>query len=554
MQQGMTAKWGRWKGAVCGFFLVLLCPQNPKAQDTLHSPLALPLQFSGNFGEIRTGHFHTGLDIRTEGKEGVPVLAAQDGKIGRIKVSDRGYGRALYLNGGGLTTVYAHLSSFHPDIEAWLQEAQYAKESWLFDGPPDQDFSFAMGDTIGWSGNSGRSFGPHLHFEVRDQRNQWPINPLHWAMKGQGVTQDDVPPEFRGVWVMPLDGAEVEGEAKRFRWSPAYGESAKVAGPFRLGVEAFDRMDGEPFSHGPYGMDVWFDGELVHSHRMDTLDFSTNGDVVAHVDLAAWQDRRSRVHRLHRLPGNRLDIYAQVNSMSPFEVAPGDTAILEVVVLDMAGNQTQVEMALLGDSLPKSGEAMRPVALDRNRRHRVTGGRAAVELPPGVLYADAVVTVQDDSTGRFAVECEARVTRSDYTLSVPVPADFVGSGDALVLCALDEKDEVDGTWVSDERGGYMSVKLDRFGIFEVRSDTLSPVIGKPQVASGKLSMKVSDDLSGVKRWEGRCGDQWIRLAFEKGVLWHPVEDGILEAGQEVKVWAVDASGNLGHRTFTWPIK
>lgn len=103
-------------------------------------------------------------------------------------------------------------------------------------------------------------------------------------------------------------------------------------------------------------------------------------------------------------------------------------------------------------------------------------------------------------------------------------------------------------------GGYMSTKLDRFGIFEVRSDTLPPVIGRPQAASGKLSMTVSDDLSGLKRWEGRCGDQWMRLAFEKGVLWHPLEDGVLEAGQEVKVWAVDASGNLGHRTFTWPVQ
>ena len=124
---------------------------------------------------------------------------------------------------------------------------------------------------------------------------QWPINPLHWVMRGAGVTEDDVPPEFRGVWVMPVGAGQVEGESGRFRWSPAYGEGVEVSGPFRLGVEAFDRMDGEPFSHGPYGMDVWLDGVQIHSHRMDTLDFSTNGDVAAHIDLAAWQDRRSRV-------------------------------------------------------------------------------------------------------------------------------------------------------------------------------------------------------------------------------------------------------------------
>ena len=522
--------------------------------DTINSPLTIPLRFSGNFGEIRTGHFHTGLDIRTDGKEGVPVLAAQSGRIGRVKVSNLGYGRALYLNGQGWTTVYAHLSAFHPSVEAWLKEKQYATESWLFDGAPEAVFAFSAGDTIGWSGNSGRSFGPHLHFEVRDQRTQWPINPLHWVMRGAGVTEDDVPPEFRGVWVMPVGAGQVEGESGRFRWSPAYGEGVEVSGPFRLGVEAFDRMDGEPFSHGPYGMDVWLDGVQIHSHRMDTLDFSTNGDVAAHIDLAAWQDRRSRVHRLHRLPGNRLDIYSKVSSMLPLEIVPGDTARLEVLVLDMAANETRVEMLLFGDSLIKADQGLQLPLLDRSRRHRVTGGRVAAEIPPGALYGDASVVVEDDSTGQFRVNCEARVTRKSFTLSCPVPERWKGSGEALVLCALNDDDEVSGTWVADERGGYIEAKLDRFGTFEIRPDTVPPTFGKPRMEGGKLKINVADDLSGISKWEGRCGGRWMRLAFEKGVLHYPIEDDILEAGQEVRIWAVDGTGNLGHQTFQWPLE
>ena len=156
------------------------------AQDTLHSPLSIPLRFSGNFGEIRTGHFHTGMDIRTGGVEGVPVLAAQTGRISRVKVSDAGYGLALYLDGRGLTTVYAHLSRFHPDIEAWLRETQYANERWAFDGPPTATFSFNAGDTIGWSGNSGRSFGPHLHFGSGVSARNGPSIPCtgHWSGRG----------------------------------------------------------------------------------------------------------------------------------------------------------------------------------------------------------------------------------------------------------------------------------------------------------------------------------------------------------------------------------
>ena len=527
--------------------------QAAAGQDTLHAPLSIPLQFSGNFGEIRTGHFHTGMDIRTEGREGIPVLAAQDGAISRIKVSDRGYGLALYLDGGGLTTVYGHLSAFHPAIEDWVKHHQYAEEQWAYDGRPDSTFRFARGDTIGWSGNSGGSFGPHLHFEVRDTRTQFPINPLQWVFSGQSMSKDQVPPEFRGVWVVPGEGATVEGQPERFRWTPAYGEGVRVAGAFTVGVEAFDRLDGEPFTHGPYGIDVWLDDSLVYRHRMDTLSFSTNGDVSAHIDLAQWQDRKSRVHRIQRLPGNRLDIYQGLRSAEAWTLAPGDSAILEVGLLDMAGNETRAVMKLYGDSLvtaPTEGPATAP--LDFRQDHRLAVGRVVVDIPARALYGDAVVDVEDDQEAdRFHVRCEARVTRSDFTLTVPVPDELVGSGEPLVLCAVDEEGEVEGTWVADERSGQLKVKLDRFGPFEVRSDSLPPLLDAPALQDGILTMKVEDDLSGIARWEGRCGDQWLRWSMDKGVLSHRLSDGVLEGRDqdEVKVWAIDRCGNIGQRTF-----
>lgn len=546
----MTEKWGR-RGILMGWMGMAV--MGLSAQDTLHAPLSIPLWFSGNFGEIRSGHFHTGMDIRTQGKEGIPVLAAQPGRISRVKVSHLGYGRALYLDGEGKTTVYAHLSAFHPDIERWLRTTQYAAEQWAYDGPPTAVFSFEAGDTIGWSGNSGRSFGPHLHFEVRDRRTQWPINPLRWTFEGQGMTADPIPPEFRAVWVMPVGEATVEGEAQRFRWSPAYDKGVRVAGGFRLGVEAFDRLDTEPFTHGPYGMDVWLDSVLIHSHRMDTLDFGTNGDVSAHIDIAAWQDRRTRIHRLHRLPGNRLDIYQSASGMAPLQVAPGDSARLEVLLIDMAGNSSSAEMWLYGDSVVSGSMGSLEASLDHRRRHRLSEGRIVVEIPAGALYGDAVVTLTDDSSGVFGVMSEARLTRSRYALSLPVPERWKGSGEALVVCSLEKDGQVDGSWVADEKGGVVQVRLTDFGRFEVRRDSVGPVLGRPRVEEGELRISVEDDLSGVERWEARCDGQWIRLGMEKGLLRHPLSDAVLTEGGEIRVWAVDAAGNLGHRTFPWPL-
>ena len=547
----MTERWGR-----TGVLIAVLWMGGSAllAQDTLHSPLSIPLWFSGNFGEIRTGHFHTGMDIRTQGREGLPVLAAQSGRISRVKVSHLGYGLALYLDGEGKTTVYAHLSAFHPDIEAWRRETQYAAEQWAFDGPPTQTFAFEAGDTIGWSGNSGRSFGPHLHFEIRDARTQWPLNPLRWTFEGEGMTEDRIPPEFRAVWVMPNEGSTVEGESARFRWNPAYGDGVRVAGGFRLGVEAFDRLDREPFTHGPYGMDVWLDSVMVHSHRMDTLDFSTNGDVSAHIDVAAWQDRRTRIHRLHRLPGNRLDIYRSASGMEPLEVMPGDSARLDVRLLDVAGNETTAGMWLIGDStVAFSGVSDGPRALDHRTRHRLTEGRIQVELPAGALYVDAALELVDDSSGVFGVMSEARLTRNRYGLTLPVPAELKGSGEVVVVCTLDDDGEVDNTWVADEKSGVVHIRPKSFGRFEVRRDSVGPELGRPFIEDGELRLSVADGLAGVDTWEGRCGGRWIRLGLEKGVLRHPLGDGVLTEGEEIRVWAVDAAGNLGHRTFRWPL-
>ena len=357
-----------------------------------------------------------------------------------------------------------------------------------------------------------------------------------------------------GSGSFPPETAKSKGRGTGFRWSPAYGESVRVAGPFHLGVEAFDRLDGEPFTHGPHGIDVFLDDSLIHRHRMDTLDFSTNKDVSAHIDIAAWQDRRTRVHRLHRLPGNRLDIYHKTGDMTPLAVAPGDTAQLRVVVMDLPGNVSTAEVQLIGDSLRLATDTAEFSLLDHRRRHRLTEGRIGIELPPGALYGDAAIALVDDSSGTFSVVSEARLTRSAYQITVPVPVAWKGTGEPMVLCGIDKDGEVDGTWVADERGGMIGAKVKQFGTFEVRPDTVAPVLGSPRLVEGALRLAVEDDLSGIDRWEGRCNGQWMRLGWEKGELVYQVGDGILTDGAEIKVWAVDEVGNLGHREFTWPLK
>ena len=163
------------------FNCLVVIPLNVLAQQII-LPMNKPILLSGNFGELRATHFHSGIDIRTGGVEGLPVVCVKEGRLVRVSVSPTGYGQALYIeHPDGTTTVYGHLQRFVSQITEIVRELQYRQESFKIDA----DFRpyklvFRQGDTIAYSGNSGSSGGPHLHFEVRNTLTEHTLNPLHY--------------------------------------------------------------------------------------------------------------------------------------------------------------------------------------------------------------------------------------------------------------------------------------------------------------------------------------------------------------------------------------
>ena len=191
-----------WRGFGVLLLMLLLLSSNVWARtDTLLYPLKnIPL-LSGNFGELRATHLHSGLDFKTEGREGLPVICVKEGIVARVKVSATGYGNALYLeHEGGITTVYAHLSRFSPRVAKVVRNIQYNKESFEVDeNMLGYELRFHAGDTIAYSGNTGSSGGPHLHFEVRDTKTEHVLNPLRFLL-----VKDQTGPNVRGVYVYPV--------------------------------------------------------------------------------------------------------------------------------------------------------------------------------------------------------------------------------------------------------------------------------------------------------------------------------------------------------------
>ena len=158
-------------------------------------------KLSSNFGEFRDDHFHMGIDIKTNGQEGYEVYAIADGFISRMVTNYTGYGKALYLKTkSGNTAVYCHLSKFSVELEKELFSQQTKTEAYHVNSYfPSTDFPFKKGDIIGYTGNTGTSFGPHLHFELRSPRGNT-LNPLR-----QGISiSDTLSPVVKGLTVFPL--------------------------------------------------------------------------------------------------------------------------------------------------------------------------------------------------------------------------------------------------------------------------------------------------------------------------------------------------------------
>jgi len=306
---------------------------------------------SGTMGELRSNHFHAGLDIRTEGRTGLPVHAAAEGYISRISVSRGGYGNALYIaHPNGTTTVYAHLDEFKGPVADYVREMQYEKQSFeltLYFKPGE--FSVKQGDVVALSGNSGSSGGPHVHFDLRD-KNQDLLNPLQF---GFDEIIDTTPPEAEKIAFRTLDKeARVYGKFGRFEYTlERSGNDYRLTKPVEvygsIGMElyAFDRLDNTRFRHGINYLEVIVDGKVTYSHDISTFAFSDQRNILMHMDYAQNQ-QGERFHKLYIDDGNYLRFYTTDSNKGKLHAAGNREVPVEISMRDTYGNSSKIFLTL----------------------------------------------------------------------------------------------------------------------------------------------------------------------------------------------------------------
>ncbi|SHM90811.1 Peptidase family M23 [Cyclobacterium lianum] len=307
---------------------------------------------AGNMGEIRPNHFHTGLDIKTEGRQGLPVYAAADGYLSRVKISSFGYGNVIYLkHPNGSSTVYAHLRDFEEPIASYVKSKIYeAQQNELEYFPEPGELTVKKGDVIALSGNTGSSGGPHLHFEIRDSLNR-AIDPLH---AGFAEIKDTTSPIVRRVAISPLDQhSRVNGMFRRQEFYLVYNNGAfrvpptiNISGKVGIEVLAYDQLDEMYNQNGFPVYEIYEEGQRIFRSEVNEVDFTLGRFILVHT-------YRNRYTRLYKKPNNKFDFYEPDSAFSgAISADPGVSKEITVKLKDAYHNETDLVLDFYGEEAP----------------------------------------------------------------------------------------------------------------------------------------------------------------------------------------------------------
>ena len=525
----------------------------------LRAPLDIPLELSGNFGELRKGHFHSGIDIKTQGQTGFPVYAVDDGYVSRALVSPWALGRAVYIvhPETGLTTVYGHLESFAPKIDSLMRERQYAEESFSVDieFEPKQ-IPVKRGDLIAYSGNAGSSGGPHLHFDVRDTETGNALDPLEYYRE---AIKDNTPPEVRQLALYPWNGGTVEGSRSEATYrQPREDVSFTAWGEVVPGIKAYDLMTGTTNIYGVKYLTLLQDGDTVYRRVIDEFVFKTSRALNTVINTADLIDNSSWIMITRVPPTNPLDYMIKAKNNGIVRIDEERPYKFVWILEDEHGNKKEQPFTVNGKRrLPHLPMAKGQLAL-WDADNVIQQGPAYVEIPKGALYENAFVQITDTVVPGFvsklvSVGSPAVPLAQPFDLSLRIDSDTLKNKKQYCLVRVNGSDRsaVESTFAD----GIVSAKLSGFGKYAVTTDTTPPEITPIDKSTWKsnktVSFKISDNLSGIESWRAELDGKWALFEFDgkTGTLWFKIDEKRFPgADHTLKLVVTDACGNTS--TFT----
>ncbi len=537
------------------------------------NPVNIPSALSGNFGELRNNHFHSGIDYKTQQVINKPIIAIADGYVSRINVSPGGYGLALYIDHPetGHTSVYGHLNSFSKSIADYVKEQQYERESYSVTLYPGQGIlPVKKGEQIALSGNTGSSGGPHLHFEIRDTKSQDPLDPLQFLGRNVSDTQR---PDIRGVAFYPVEGkGMVNGSSNPLRLNVSKNKSGvplalsqpiNAWGRIGIAVKAYDRMNGQTNIYGVKHVRLFVDEKQVFSSSIERFPFSKTRMLNSFIDFEDWRRRRSFFMKSFVEPGNTLKLYNTTNA-GYIDINEERNYRMRYELEDHNGNTLTYSFVVRGQQQPVAQAGKCDNFMPWGMHNSFVDFDFMLDIPSGNLY---------DSFCYFHRKIRSTVYYSDMhqvnespiplhdnaTMWIKLNADTLENRRQYGIVEVNESGS--DSWIGGtyKRGGIETSIRELGRRYAVDIDTvppkITPVNVEKWVTSRRIQIRLTDNKSGVANFKGTIDGKFVLFSHDmKSSLYTYVfDDSRLEKGktQELVFTAVDGAGNSSEYRYSF---